>query len=86
MPRLVIAGLPAIIVLFVVAAGGSAETAETLKQEPPAGALRPGQIVLVDDGSCPAGQIKQVTGGSNLSKGQPVAGGVGRGRTCIQRK
>jgi hypothetical protein len=36
-----------------------------LKKEPAAGRLRLGQKVLVDDGTCPAGQIKELTGGSN---------------------
>jgi len=43
--------------------------AEVLKQEPPMGALREGQVVLVDDGSCPPGQIKQVTGGNHVKVG-----------------
>ena len=47
------------------------------------GQLREGQVVLVDDGSCPAGQIKQVTGGNHVK-----AGGfkqIVRTRTCIPR-
>jgi uncharacterized protein DUF6719 len=47
------------------------------------GQLREGQIVLVDDGSCPAGQIKQVTGGNHVA-----AGGfknIVRTRRCIPR-
>ncbi len=59
---------------------GSAPTAtvlaETLKQEPPADALHAGQTVLVDDGSCPAGQIKQVTVGNR-------GAGRERERNCI---
>jgi hypothetical protein len=39
--------------------------AAVLKSEPGEGQLRPGQRVLVDDGSCPAGQIKEVIGGSD---------------------
>jgi hypothetical protein len=42
-------------------------------------ALRLGQRVLVDDGSCPAGQIKEVSG-SRLN-----TSGVVRVRKCIQR-
>ena len=49
-------------------------------REPPEGELRLGQRVLVDDGSCPAGQIKQVSG----AKLTPT--GVTRIRTCIPRK
>ncbi len=41
--------------------------------------LRVGQRVLIDDGSCPAGQIKQVVG-SKLSEN-----GVVRTRSCVPR-
>lgn len=39
-------------------------SAQVLKSEPAVGNLAAGKKVLVDDGTCPAGQIKQVTGGS----------------------
>lgn len=42
-----------------------------LKKEPLPGELRPGEIVYVDDGYCPEGQIKKVTGG-NFAKNMPV--------------
>ena len=41
--------------------------------------LRLGQRILVDDGSCPAGQIKEVSGS------QMTANGVVRARKCIPR-
>ena len=41
--------------------------------------LRLGQRVLVDDGSCPTGQIKEVQGS------QMTTSGVLRTRKCIQR-
>jgi hypothetical protein len=41
--------------------------------------LRLGQRVLVDDGSCPAGQIKEVSGA------QMTTSGVLRVRKCISR-
>jgi hypothetical protein len=41
--------------------------------------LRLGQRVLVDDGSCPAGQIKEVSGS------QMTSHGVTRVRKCIPR-
>jgi hypothetical protein len=41
--------------------------------------LRLGQRVLVDDGSCPAGQIKEVSGA------QMTPSGVLRVRKCISR-
>jgi hypothetical protein len=42
--------------------------------------LRLGQKVYVDDGSCPAGQIKEVSG---LRLG---ASGVERAKKCVDRK
>ena len=41
--------------------------------------LRLGQRVLVDDGSCPTGQIKEIQGS------QMTTSGVLRTRKCIQR-
>ncbi|MDR3520916.1 MAG: hypothetical protein P4L54_04795 [Acidocella sp.] len=63
---------------FGYADGGSQQY---LTKEPPTGALPSGQVVLVDDGTCPAGQIKQVTGGN----GSAAAGGTGRQRKCIPK-
>jgi hypothetical protein len=51
---------------------------QTMKSEPKSGTLGAGVKVLVDDGSCPAGEIKQVTGGNNMK-------GIGRKRECIPR-
>jgi hypothetical protein len=41
--------------------------------------LRVGQRIWVDDGTCAAGQIKQITGS------QLTQSGVVRTRTCVQR-
>ena len=57
--------------------------AATLKQEPPMGALREGQVVLVDDGSCPAGQIKRVVGGNHTKVGGTKQ--VIRQSSCVRR-
>jgi hypothetical protein len=35
-----------------------------LKEEPAYGDLRHEQVVFVDDGTCPAGEIKKLTGGN----------------------
>jgi hypothetical protein len=57
-----------------------------LKQEPPPGALKAGEVVLVDDGTCLAGQIKQVTGGSNFdAQGMPVRRAAARLYRCIPK-
>ena len=45
-------------------------------QDPPPGWLTPGQRVLVEDGSCPAGQIKGVSGGN-------MTLGLSRGQGCV---
>lgn len=50
-----------------------------LPREPDPGELRLGQRVYVDDGSCPAGQVKEVAG-ANLT-----SAGVTRVRQCVAR-
>ena len=57
--------------------------AEVLKREPPLGALKEGQVVLVDDGSCPKGQIKRVVGGNHVKAGGTKM--IERTRTCVPR-
>lgn len=42
--------------------------------------LRLGQKIYVDDGSCPAGQIKEIAGM------RLIASGVERTRKCVDRK
>ena len=63
-------GLPpcAVFAIFAISLASQA-SAEVLKREPPMGQLREGQVVLVDDGSCPPGQIKRVTGGNHVKAG-----------------
>jgi len=68
--------LPAGLALWLVA---TAAFAQTFSREQDIAALRLGQRALVDDGSCPAGQIKEVMGS------QMTASGVLRTRKCIQR-
>ena len=63
--------------VFAILAMAQAAAAQAIvKQEPPPGGLRRGQIVLVDDGSCPKGQLKQVIAGSEGRK---------RTRNCVPR-
>jgi hypothetical protein len=74
-----------LFVLLLVLAGANAGSAsgEILKREPPMGALKENEKVLVDDGSCPRGQIKEVVGGNHVK-----AGGykhVERQRRCVPR-
>ena len=53
--------------------------AQQLSREQDIVDLRLGQRVLVDDGSCPAGQIKEVQGS------QMTTSGVLRTRKCVPR-
>ena len=68
--------LPAGLALWLIA---TAAVAQTFSREQDIADLRLGQRVLVDDGSCPAGQIKEVMGS------QMTTSGVLRTRKCIQR-
>lgn len=65
-PKPLLSSLAFIVGLFATA---NPTPAEVLKTEPPMGQLREGQTVLVDDGSCPVGQIKQVIGGNHVRVG-----------------
>jgi len=68
--------LPAGLALWLIA---TAAFAQTFSREQDIADLRLGQRALVDDGSCPAGQIKEVMGS------QMTETGVLRTRKCIQR-
>jgi len=45
-------------------------SAELLQQEPKPGTLPEGTRAYVDDGTCPSGQVKQLTGGTSTIKRQ----------------
>ena len=68
--------------VLVMSIVGSAFAAP-LKREPAMGALREDEVVLVDDGSCPAGQIKRVVGGNHTKAGGTKQ--VIRQRSCVPR-
>jgi hypothetical protein len=53
--------------------------AEQVSREQDIVDLRLGQRILVDDGSCPTGQVKEVSGA------QMTATGIARMRKCIPR-
>lgn len=55
--------------------------AQTVSSERDIGALRLGQKVLVDDGTCPTGQLKEVSG-ARLAPG----GNVEAVRQCVPAK
>jgi hypothetical protein len=64
---------------FALAALATSAMAQQVSREQDIVDLRLGQRVLVDDGSCPAGQIKEVSGA------RMTAAGVLRVQKCIPR-
>lgn len=68
--------LPAGLVLLLLA---TPALAQQVSREQDIVNLRLGQRILVDDGSCPAGQIKEVSGA------RMTADGVVRSAKCIPR-
>ena len=68
-----------VFALVLLAALGAAALAQTVGREQDIVGLRLGQRVLVDDGTCPAGQVKEVSG----AKMTPT--GVTPARRCIPR-
>ena len=72
--------LAAVLVGLVFAAGATPSWADLVMRENEIVNLRLGQKVFVDDGVCPAGQIKLVTG-TKLA-----VGGVLPTKQCVERK
>jgi hypothetical protein len=64
---------------FALFALSSAAAADQVAREQDIVNLRLGQRILVDDGSCPAGQIKEVSGA------RMTADGIVRTQKCIPR-
>ena len=64
---------------FALAALSSPAAAEQVSREQDIVSLRLGQRILVDDGSCPPGQIKEVSGA------KMTAEGILRTQKCIAR-
>ncbi|WP_426434157.1 DUF6719 family protein [Bradyrhizobium genosp. P] len=67
------------LALVATAISASAQQAQAVSHERDIVDLRVGQRVMVDDGSCPAGKIKLVTGA------QLNQNGVVRTITCVPR-
>lgn len=76
-PRSAFMMLGLMALAFAPAHAGSTPVA--IQHEPPEGVLRLGQRVRVDDGSCPAGQVKEVTAAQLGPKG------ILRTRVCVKR-
>jgi hypothetical protein len=69
----------AIIAFTLLAMLAAAARAQMVGREQDIVGLRLGQRIMVDDGTCPAGQVKEVSGA------KMTASGVTPARKCIQR-
>ena len=58
-------------------------SAQVVKREPAMGAMKEGEVVFVDDGSCPKGQIKRVVGGNHTKVGGTKQ--IIRTQSCVSR-
>ena len=80
-------GKALVFTLFLLATAGmvaDVSIAEVLKRDPAMGALKLGQRVLVDDGSCPKAQIREVVGGDHIKVGGTQR--IERQKRCIPRR
>jgi hypothetical protein len=71
------------LVAAIISIGLAGAALAQLKREPAMGALKEGEVVLVDDGSCPKGQIKRVVGGNHFTVGGFKK--IERKRSCVPR-
>jgi hypothetical protein len=69
---------PAVWMLAALCFGAAAHAQEILKELPANLSLRKGQVVYVDNGKCPAGEVLKITGGH-------AAAGVPRQTECVKR-
>ena len=67
------------LAVLALLAGSTTASAEIVSREQDIVELRLGQKIMVDDGSCPAGQIKEVQGATMTTAG------VQRTRKCVPR-
>jgi hypothetical protein len=65
---------------MLIGATSLALSSERVSQESQITSLRIGQHVYVDDGTCPPGQIKEITGSKLTAKG------VAFTRKCLDRR
>ncbi|QAU47410.1 DUF6719 family protein [Bradyrhizobium guangzhouense] len=72
-------GRAAGLLLLIFSALASAANATTVGREQDIVDLKLGQRVQVDDGTCPAGQVKEVRGSKMTDKG------VARTASCVPR-
>lgn len=64
--------------LLAGTAGAAPASIEVRTDMPPKGSVRQGEVVYVDDGRCPAGEVKKIIGGNEKT-------GVARQVVCVAR-
>jgi hypothetical protein len=72
-----------VAILVLAVTGMAANAATILKSEPGMGALKENQVVYVDDGRCPKGQVMKITGGNHTKAGGTKQ--IERQRMCVPR-
>ena len=70
---------------FACAFSVGAMSVEILKKEPGRGQLKAGNSVFVDDGSCPAGQVAQISAGAGAGDSGNAHKAAPRTRRCVPR-
>jgi hypothetical protein len=71
----------ALVTAMVIGVSFGSEAQPVFTAEPAIGSLGTGKKILVDDGSCPRNQIKEVTGGSRHPANFKL-----RARACVPRR
>jgi uncharacterized protein DUF6719 len=69
----------AVCAVALIAGASNAWSYVALPREPAEGDLRLGQRIRVDDGTCPTGQVKEVTAAKLTPQG------ISRTRVCVKR-
>ena len=76
------------VILGSTALAASAGAQQIQRSEPPPGQLKPGETVFVDDGRCPQGQVREVTGAPRQTTRDSLASATTaptRIRRCVAR-
>jgi hypothetical protein len=74
----------ALVIAGIAHIAASPAAAQMLKAEPDLGKLKEGERVLVDDGTCGPGKVKEVIGGNHVKVGGTKK--IERIKRCIPRK
>lgn len=77
-PAAIAAAFGAAVLCLAGSAWAAAAPIEVLKEMPATGSVRQGDVVYVDDGRCPPGEVKKIIGGNQKT-------GVARQVQCVKR-